>query len=164
MWTSCANGTQWKENARNKRGDWNFLILFSVTFEGYCDNNTRINSHGKGAINNKTKTKKVVLFYILPLVHEIQIFSTYSGVIFKLNLRSNQLNPLWFLILRCLVFRCLLLAESSGKIQRSGKAFQSQVGVRNSLLREVLCTKGVWQTSLAPDHWIPPVVLSQSWW
>lgn len=56
----------------------------------------------------------------------------------------------------------LLLAESNGKIKRSSRAFQSQVELRNSLLREVLCPKRVWQASLAPDHRIP-AALSQSW-
>lgn len=71
----------------------------------------------------------------------------------SVNRRGNRLNPFSFLfkILKCLVFSCLLLAESNGKIERSSRAFQSQI--RNSLLREeVLYTEGVWQTSLVPHQ------------
>ena len=84
-----------RNNARNRRGDWNFLILFSVICEGYCGNKTRINSHGKAAINNTTTTKRLCYSTFSSWYMKFSSFLHTQVLLFlnPLNLRSNGLNP-----------------------------------------------------------------------
>lgn len=79
----CKWHTMKRNNARHE-SVWNFLILFSIIFERSYYNKTRIYYYGKGAINNKT-TKKAVLIYTLCQYMKFIVSPNTRVTIFKLS-------------------------------------------------------------------------------